>query len=128
MKAPRNYKDGRETSPPDVKNEEIAARFSEIADMLDILGEDTFRVLSYQRAARQLESLTENVKDFRPIMLHALPGGPPGCGLLFTSSRAFPRSRKNPGPLINALHGWLTAGPPVTESWLPGPPGEPAAS
>src|SRR3989442_11505299 len=62
-KARRNHKDGRGTSPPDVKNEEIAARFSEIADMLDILGEDTFRVLSYQRAARQLESLTENVED-----------------------------------------------------------------
>jgi hypothetical protein len=49
-----------------------------------------------------------------------LQAGPPGCGLLFTSSRAFPRSRKNPGPLINALHTWLTAGPPappVTESW-----------
>ena len=75
--------------------------------------------------------LTENVKDFRPIMLRALPGGLSGCGLLFTSSRAFPRSRKNPGPLINTLHAWLTAGPPappVTESWLPGPPGEPAAS
>jgi len=75
--------------------------------------------------------LTENVKDVRPIMLRALPGGPPGCGLLFTSSRAFPRSRKNPGPLINALHAWLTAGspaPPVTESWLLGPPGEPPAT
>jgi hypothetical protein len=75
--------------------------------------------------------LTENVKDVRPIMLRALPGGPPGCGLLFTSSRAFPRSRKNPGPLINALHAWLTAGspaPPVTEPWLLGPPGEPPAT
>jgi hypothetical protein len=41
------------------------------------------------------------------------------------SSRAFPRSRKNPGPLINALHAWLTDGPPappVTESWLLGVP------
>jgi predicted nuclease of predicted toxin-antitoxin system len=68
--------------------------------------------------------LTENVKDFRPIMLRALQAGPPGCGLLFTSSRAFPRSRKNPGPLIRALHVWLNTGPPappVTESWLPGP-------
>ena len=67
--------------------------------------------------------LTENVKDFRPIMLRALQAGPPGCGLLFTSSRAFPRSRKKPGPLIAALHTWLTAGPPappVTESWLLG--------
>jgi hypothetical protein len=30
---------------------------------------------------------------------------------------------KNPGPLISALHAWLTAGPPappVTESWLLG--------
>src|SRR6058998_997366 len=75
MKAPRNYKDGRETSPPDVKNEEIAARFSEIADMLDILGEDTFRVLSYQRAARQLESVTENVEELvRSGRVDQIPG------------------------------------------------------
>src|SRR5438093_10634554 len=78
MKAPRNYKDGRGTSPPDVKNEEIAARFSEIADMLDILGEDTFRVLSYQRAARQLESLTDNVEDLvRAGRVDQLPGNGP---------------------------------------------------
>ena len=67
--------------------------------------------------------LTENVKDFRPIMLRALQAGSPDCGLLFTGSRVFPRSRKNPGPLIRALHAWLTAeppAPPVTESWLPG--------
>jgi predicted nuclease of predicted toxin-antitoxin system len=66
--------------------------------------------------------LTENVKDFRPIMLRALQTGPPGCRLLFTSSRSFPRSRKNPGLLIRALHAWLSEGPPsasVTESWLP---------
>jgi predicted nuclease of predicted toxin-antitoxin system len=65
--------------------------------------------------------LTENVKDFRPIMLQALPAGTPDCGLLFTSSRAFPRSRKSPGSLIRALDAWLTAGPPpppITESWL----------
>jgi predicted nuclease of predicted toxin-antitoxin system len=66
--------------------------------------------------------LTENVKDFRPIMLRALQAGLPGCGLLFTSGRTFPRSRKNSGSLIRALDAWLTAGPPpppVTESWLP---------
>ena len=71
--------------------------------------------------------LTENVKDFRPIMLRALSAGAPGGGLLFTSNRTFPRSRKNPGSLIRALDAWLTSGPPappVTESWLLGSSGE----
>jgi len=68
--------------------------------------------------------LTENVKDFRPIQLHALASGARVAGLLFTSSRAFARSRKNPGPLVEALHAWLQADPPeppLTEGWLPGP-------
>jgi predicted nuclease of predicted toxin-antitoxin system len=71
--------------------------------------------------AEQRWILTENVKDFRPILLRALQGGAPACGLLFTSSRTFQRSRKNPGPLIRALHAWLTAEPPapsVAEWWL----------
>src|SRR2546428_4713156 len=58
-----------------MKNEEIAARFGEIAAMLDILGEDTFRVLSYQRAARQLEDLTEDVEGLvRQGRLNQVPG------------------------------------------------------
>jgi hypothetical protein len=73
--------------------------------------------------------LTENVKDFRPILLQALQAGRPIVGLLFTTSRVFPRSRKNPGPLIQALHAWLLAGPPeppLTGDWLLNP--EPPAS
>ena len=65
--------------------------------------------------------LTENVKDFRPIMLQALQAGGGTTGLLFTSSRTFPRSRRNPGPLIEAIDAWLTKGPPappLTEDWL----------
>ncbi len=63
--------------------------------------------------------LTENVKDFRPILLRAAQGAAV-TGILFTSSRAFPRSRKNPGPLIDALSSWLMAGlpdSPITEDW-----------
>jgi predicted nuclease of predicted toxin-antitoxin system len=68
--------------------------------------------------------LTENAKDFQPILQQALQAGTPPAGLLFTSSRAFPRSRKNPGPLIHAIHTWLTTGtppPPLTEDWLLNP-------
>jgi hypothetical protein len=65
--------------------------------------------------------LTENVKDFRPILLRAAQANAGATGVLFTSSRAFPRSRKRPGPLIGALGTWLKAGPPdspITEDWL----------
>src|SRR3989475_8800726 len=58
----RNYKAGRGASRRRVKNQEISDRFNEIADMLDILGEDAFRIISYRRAARQLEALTEDVE------------------------------------------------------------------
>lgn len=65
--------------------------------------------------------LTENVKDFRPLLLSAGQTGAAVPGMLFTSSRSFPRSRANPGPLIQALDTWLKAGPPsgpFQEDWL----------
>lgn len=60
--------------------------------------------------------VTENVKDFRPLVATGA-----GCGVLFTSSRGFPRSRRNLGPLIDAIDRWLVApaSPPLaTEHWL----------
>lgn len=96
-----------------------------VADRPDLRSKSDEEVFAWA-SAEQRWLLTENVKDFRPIMLRAWSAGPTGCGLLFTSSRTFPRSRKNPGALVRALDAWLTAGPPappVTESWLPGQPG-----
>ncbi len=63
--------------------------------------------------------VTENVKEFRRLLMQERE--PTGPGLLFTSVRTFPRSRRAPGSLINALDNWLTlAGvderPP--EGWL----------
>jgi len=46
-----------------VKNQEIADLLHEIGDMLDILGEDRFRVVSYHRAARAIEGLTSDIED-----------------------------------------------------------------
>jgi hypothetical protein len=72
-------------------------------------------------AAQHRWLLTENVKDFRPILLRALQARGPITGILFTSSRTFPRSRKNPGPLIQAIDSWLRDGPPeapAAEGWL----------
>jgi predicted nuclease of predicted toxin-antitoxin system len=68
--------------------------------------------------------LTENVKDFRPILLRALQADTPVSGILFTSGRSFTRSRKNPGPLIQAIHARMVSGPPeppLTEDWLLNP-------
>ena len=77
-------------------------------------------------ATHQTWLLTENVKDFRPILLQAMQSGSATASLLFTSSRTFPRSRNNPGSLVEALHTWLRTGPPpppIVEDWLtePGP-------
>jgi hypothetical protein len=82
-----------------------------VADQPDLRSKSDEEVFAWASAARRW-LLTENVKDFRPIMLRALQAGTPGCGLLFTSSRTFPRSRKDPGPLIRAMHAWLTVGRP----------------
>jgi hypothetical protein len=72
-------------------------------------------------AAQECWLLTENVKDFRPIMLRALQAGGATAGLLFTSGRTFPRSRQNPGPLVESIDTWLAKGPPtpsLLEDWL----------
>ncbi|MGI8537232.1 MAG: DUF5615 family PIN-like protein [Mycobacteriales bacterium] len=49
--------------------------------------------------------VTENVRDFAPLAGR----GDPVLRVLFTSSRRYPRSRRNPGPLVDALHQWLSA-------------------
>jgi hypothetical protein len=72
-------------------------------------------------AERSRRVVTENVKDFRRLLLLAGEGERRCPTLLYTSSRAFPRSRRNPGPLIAALQAWLCR-PDVTsrpaEDWL----------
>ena len=44
-----------------MRNSEVAALFNEIADFLEIKGENPFRVRAYRRAAQAMEGLTEDV-------------------------------------------------------------------
>src|SRR5438270_13225651 len=59
---------GRTTSPPpiycpDMANADLIDIFSQIANILDIKGEDGFRVNAYRRAARALEDLTQDIAE-----------------------------------------------------------------
>jgi len=45
-----------------VQNKDIAHKFNELADLLEIQGANSFRVRAYRNAARNLESLAESVE------------------------------------------------------------------
>lgn len=46
-----------------MNNQEIARAFEEIADMLEILGENVFKINAYRRAAENIRSLGRDVSD-----------------------------------------------------------------
>src|SRR3972149_6982151 len=46
----------------DVRNLEVARVLYEIADLLEMKGEDRFRPIAYRRAAREIETLPEDVE------------------------------------------------------------------
>lgn len=57
------------------KNREIAELFEEIAELLDFKGANPFRIRAYQRAAQNLESLTEDVEALvKQERLQEIPG------------------------------------------------------
>jgi len=56
-------------------NEDIAAIFEEIADLLEITGEQAFRINSYRKAARTLRDLTADIAELAAAGEHTkLPG------------------------------------------------------
>lgn len=98
--------------------EELRRRGRDVVALADDPG---LRALSdpevYEWAGDQRRRVvTENVKDFGRLV--ATGSGP---GVLFTSSRSFARSRRNPGALVGALDRWLVAAassPRPVEDWL----------
>ncbi|MBU1006178.1 MAG: DNA polymerase/3'-5' exonuclease PolX [Candidatus Omnitrophica bacterium] len=58
-----------------MKNQEIAKIFREIASILEIKGENHFRIRAYEKAAQNIESMPEDIEDFvRGDRLKAIPG------------------------------------------------------
>jgi len=55
-----------------LRNQEVAAIFNEIADLLEIQGEIQWKVLAYRRAARTIENLSQNIAEV--IGKEKLPG------------------------------------------------------
>lgn len=70
--------------------------------------------------AQDRRLVTENVKDFQPLVQLASERGEPAARMLYTSSRRFPRTRRNPSPLLDALRRWLDqpAGHAGPVTWL----------
>ncbi len=57
-----------------MKNQEIARAFSEIADLLELKGENPFRIRAYRRAAQNIESLSKDIAELGEDELTAIPG------------------------------------------------------
>lgn len=57
-------------------NQQLAAIFQQMADIMEILGEDRFRVIAYAKAVRSIEALSENLESIGPDAkkLATLPG------------------------------------------------------
>jgi DNA polymerase (family 10) len=57
-----------------VKNQQIANIFNEIAELLEIKGENVFRVRAYRRAAQNIDGLSRDVASLTDEELAAVPG------------------------------------------------------
>jgi DNA polymerase (family 10) len=57
-----------------MKNQEIAGIFNDIADLLEIKGENPFRIRAYRRAALNIEGLTKDVAGTLKGELIKIPG------------------------------------------------------
>jgi DNA polymerase (family 10) len=57
-----------------MKNQEIAKIFNDIADLLEIKGENPFRIRAYRRAAQNIEGLAKDVVEISKNDLLTVPG------------------------------------------------------
>ncbi len=82
------------------------------------------RLLFVAMPAQQRVIATEDVGDFRPLVMEAAASGTDHYGLLCISRRRYPRSRQTIARLVEALHRFMEALPSAdalrgSECWLP---------
>ncbi len=57
-----------------MENQQIAKIFEEIGELLDLKGENVFRVRAYHRAAQNIDGLSKDVAALSEEELEAIPG------------------------------------------------------
>jgi predicted nuclease of predicted toxin-antitoxin system len=68
--------------------------------------------------AEQRVVVTENVADFVELHRQSVLTGEPHVGIIFTSPRRYPRTRRAIGKLVRALDALMTDGPDITgQTW-----------
>ena len=84
--------------------------------MLGAPDPEVFRVA----AAQGRRVVTENVRDFRPLLTRALSDATPYAPLLFTTAKRHPRRIDALGALASSLRAWLEEPDPPkqAEEWL----------
>jgi predicted nuclease of predicted toxin-antitoxin system len=83
----------------------VAAR-----ERVELHGLDDRELLARATAERRA-IVTENVADFAELHRQSVVRGDPHAGLIFTSPRRFPRSRRAIGRLVRALDRLVADGP-----------------
>jgi DNA polymerase (family 10) len=57
-----------------MKNQQIAKIFGEIAELLELKGENVFRIRAYRRAAQNMDNLSKDVSTLSQEELESIPG------------------------------------------------------
>ncbi len=93
-----------------------AVAVSELPDLQGAADEQVYQVA----VAQGRRVVTENVRDFRPLLMVALSGDNPYAPLLLTTARKYPRRISALAALDEALSVWLekTDPPKHPEEWL----------
>lgn len=91
-----------------------------VAERPDLRGQPDAYIFEIAQAEGRFV-VTENVADYRPLLMAALQQQTPDSGIIFTSNRLYPRAdRRTFGRLVRALDNLLSTDPgiPGIEYWL----------